>query len=79
MRRCWPLFLAITLAACGPVATGGRLLDSQNVRSATKLVVILLLLLLEEGLLNHSPRHTAFKGLPDKLVPIEPWTPDGEK
>jgi hypothetical protein len=35
--------------------------------------------LLEESLFNHGPRNTTFKGLPDKLVPIEPWPPDGEK
>jgi uncharacterized membrane protein YccC len=40
------------LVATGPVATGRRLFDSQNLRSATKLVVLLLLLLLEEGLLG---------------------------
>jgi hypothetical protein len=44
--------LAGELVALGPVATGRRLLDAQSVRSSTKLVVILLLLLVEEGSLG---------------------------
>jgi hypothetical protein len=44
--------LAGELVALGPVATGTRLLDAHSLRSSTKLVVILLLLLVEEGLLG---------------------------
>jgi uncharacterized membrane protein YccC len=44
--------LAGELVALGPVATGTRLLDVHSLRASTKLVVLLLLLLLEEGLLG---------------------------
>src|SRR5262249_56414775 len=38
--------------ALGPVTTGRPLLDAQSLRSATKLVILLLLLLLEEAWLG---------------------------
>jgi hypothetical protein len=44
--------LAGELVALGPVATGTRLLDVQSLRSSTKLVLIILLLLAEEGWLG---------------------------
>ena len=44
--------LAGELAAMWPVATGARLFDVQSLRTSTKLVLILLLLLVEEGWLG---------------------------
>src|SRR5262249_33892131 len=44
--------LAGELVALWPAATGRPLLDAQSLRSSTKLVLILLLLLLEEGWLG---------------------------
>ena len=44
--------LAGELVTLWPVTTGKRLLDAQSLRSSTKLVVILLLLLVEEGWLG---------------------------
>jgi hypothetical protein len=44
--------LAGELVGFRPFMTGGRLLDVQSLRSSTKLVLILLLLLAEEGLLG---------------------------
>jgi hypothetical protein len=44
--------LAGELVATGPPVAGARLVDGQSLRAGTKLVVILLLLLLEEGLLG---------------------------
>ena len=44
--------LAGELVALGPVATGTRLIDVNSLRSGTKLVLMLVLLLVEEGLLG---------------------------
>jgi uncharacterized membrane protein YccC len=44
--------LAGELVALGPVATGTRLIDVNSLRAGTKLVLMLVLLLVEEGLLG---------------------------
>jgi len=44
--------LAGELAALGPVTTGARLIDVHSLRAGTKLVLMLVLLLVEEGLLG---------------------------